>query len=173
VIVATYPIVVTDKLHECRDFYTRWFRLSVVFEASWIVVLGSDGGAPVVAFVHPHHPSTPPEPGPFSGDGMFLTLQVEDAAAEYSRLREAGLECVLELTDEPWGQRRFATIDPAECGSTWWSRRSLPKAGGTSTFDRPTGRRPHRRAATLVRRAPVAQLDRASVYGTEGLRFES
>ena len=24
-IVATYPIVVTNKLHECRDFYTRWF----------------------------------------------------------------------------------------------------------------------------------------------------
>src|SRR4051812_50124476 len=28
-------------------------------------------------------------------------------------------------------------------------------------------------AATLLRRAPVAQLDRASVYGTEGQRFES
>src|SRR5215211_5826414 len=27
--------------------------------------------------------------------------------------------------------------------------------------------------ATLARRAPVAQLDRASVYGTEGHRFES
>jgi ketosteroid isomerase-like protein len=47
-----------------------------------------------------------------------------------------------------------------------------------------SGRRPSRcsayplaadggRAATLARRAPVAQLDRASVYGTEGLRFES
>src|SRR3954462_209218 len=30
-----------------------------------------------------------------------------------------------------------------------------------------------RTAATLGRRAPVAQLDRASVYGTEGQRFES
>jgi hypothetical protein len=63
VIVATYPIVVTDKLHECRDFYTRRLRLSVVFEASWGVVLGSDGEARTVAFMHPEHPSTPPEPG--------------------------------------------------------------------------------------------------------------
>ena len=49
-IVATYPIVVTDKLHECRDFYARWFGLQVIFEASWIVVLSSDGEAPAVAF---------------------------------------------------------------------------------------------------------------------------
>src|SRR3954464_674879 len=35
-------------------------------------------------------------------------------------------------------------------------------------------RRPHRVAAILGERlAPVAQLDRASVYGTEGHRFES
>jgi catechol 2,3-dioxygenase-like lactoylglutathione lyase family enzyme len=113
VIVATYPIVVTDKLHECRDFYTRWFGLEVIFEANWIVVLSTDGEAPTVAFMHPEHPSTPPEPAPFSGDGAFLTLQVDDAAGEYERARTAGLECTLELTEEPWGQRRFAAIDPA------------------------------------------------------------
>jgi catechol 2,3-dioxygenase-like lactoylglutathione lyase family enzyme len=113
VIVASYPIVVTDKLHECRDFYVRWFELSVIFDASWIVVLSGDGEAPTVAFMHPSHPSTPPDPAPFTGDGMFLTLQVEDAAAEYSRLTGAGLSCALELKDEPWGQRRFAAIDPA------------------------------------------------------------
>jgi catechol 2,3-dioxygenase-like lactoylglutathione lyase family enzyme len=130
VIVATYPIVVTDKLHECRDFYTRWFGLSAIFDASWIVVLSSDGEAPTVAFMHPSHPSTPPDPGPFTGDGAFLTLQVEDATAEYSRMREAALLFALELTDEPWGQRRFAAIDPAgmwvdvveqtEPATGWW-----------------------------------------------------
>ena len=112
-IVASYPIVVTDKLRECRDFYVRFLGLSVIFEASWIVVMSSDGEAPAVAFMRPEHPSTPPDPAPFRGDGMFLTLQVEDAAAEYSRLTAAGLSCALELKDEPWGQRRFAALDPA------------------------------------------------------------
>ena len=131
-IVATYPIVVTDKLHECRDFYTRWFGLSAIFEASWIVVLSSDGEAPTVAFMDPSHPSTPPDPAPFRGDGMFLTLQVEDAAAEYARVREEGLPCTLDLTDEPWGQRRFAAVDPAgiwvdvveqtEPAEGWWDQ---------------------------------------------------
>jgi uncharacterized glyoxalase superfamily protein PhnB len=130
VIVATYPIVVTDKLHECRDFYTRWFGLSVIFEASWIAVLSIDGEAPTVAFMHTKHPSTPPEPSAFTGDGTFLTMQVEDAAAEYERIMAAGLSCALELTDEPWGQRRFAAVDPAgmwvdvveqtEPAEGWW-----------------------------------------------------
>src|SRR5215218_3718118 len=49
---------------------------------------------------------------------------------------------------------------------------SLPlrwAAGGPGLRDG----RLHPFAATLARRAPVAQLDRASVYGTEGHRFES
>jgi catechol 2,3-dioxygenase-like lactoylglutathione lyase family enzyme len=113
VIVAAYPIVITDRLRECRDFYVRWFELDVVFEASWIVVLGRDGEAPALAFMHSSHPSEPPTPGAYSGDGMFLTLQVDDARSEYERLTSAGLALALELTDEPWGQRRFAALDPA------------------------------------------------------------
>jgi hypothetical protein len=46
-------------------------------------VLSRDGEAPTVAFMHPEHPSTPPEPAPFAGDGPLLMLQVEDAAEEY------------------------------------------------------------------------------------------
>jgi catechol 2,3-dioxygenase-like lactoylglutathione lyase family enzyme len=132
VIVATYPIVVTDRLRECLDFYTRWLGLSVIFDASWIVVLSSDGETPTLAFMHPEHPSTPPDPAPFTGDGMFLTLQVDDAPAEYARVKAAGLSCALELKDEPWGQRRFAAIDPAgvwvdvveqtEPAPGWWDR---------------------------------------------------
>ena len=131
-IVASYPIVITDRLRECRDFYTRWFGLAAIFEASWIVVLSSDGEAPAVAFMHSSHPSSPPEPAPYRGDGVFMTLQVEDAASEYERRRAAGLEGSLELRAEPRGQRRFAAIDPAgmwidvveqiDPAVGWWDR---------------------------------------------------
>jgi catechol 2,3-dioxygenase-like lactoylglutathione lyase family enzyme len=106
-----YPIVVTDRLRDCRDFYVRWFGFEVVFEASWIVVIG--GGGQTLGFMHPEHPSTPPTPGPYAGDGMFITFQVADARAEYERVTGAGLRCDLELTEEPWGQRRFGVTDPA------------------------------------------------------------
>jgi catechol 2,3-dioxygenase-like lactoylglutathione lyase family enzyme len=58
-----YPIVVTDKLSECRDFYTRALGFDVVFEASWFVYLSSPGERSAgIAFMAAHHPSQPPGP---------------------------------------------------------------------------------------------------------------
>ena len=110
----SYPVIVTDDIAGCRDFYSRWFGFEVVFEATWFVLLSSGGGRPVsLAFMRGDHPSTPPSPAAYQGDGMFLTFQVEDAQAEYERLRSDGMTFALALTDEPWGQRRFAVVDPA------------------------------------------------------------
>ena len=109
---AFYPIVVTDSLFACRDFYRRWFGLGVVFQADWFVLLG--GGAGVnLAFMSPDHPSAPPGPEAYSGKGMCLEFQVPDAAAEYDRFTGGGAPIGLPLTDEPFGQRRFGLFDPA------------------------------------------------------------
>jgi uncharacterized glyoxalase superfamily protein PhnB len=129
----SYAVIVTDKLRECRDFYTTWFDFQPVFQASWFVLLASSGDRPVtLAFMHSEHPSSPPSPRAYDGSGMFLTLQVEDTAAEYERLLAAGLRFEYPLTDEPWGQRRFGVVDPAgmwldfveqiEPADGWWER---------------------------------------------------
>ena len=113
-IIDAYTVVVTERLRECRDFYGRWFGFEVVFEASWFIFLTSGGEQPVsIAFMSPEHPSSPPEPGPYRGDGAFLTLQVADAAAEHERIVAAGLSPDLPLREEPWGQLRFGVVDPA------------------------------------------------------------
>lgn len=113
----SYPVIVTPRHLECRDFYVRWFEGDIVFQASWFVLISIPGDPPrSIAFMAPDHPSTPPGPEVFSGVGAFLTFQVADAAAEFRRLREAGATFAYELRDEPWGQRRFALRDPA---GTW------------------------------------------------------
>lgn len=109
-----YPIIVTDKLTECRDFYTRTLGFQIAFEASWFVYLASAGDRPHgLAFMAADHPSQPPGPETFTGKGMFLTLQVADAALEFERLVKAGVKVAYPLRDEPWGQRRFGLLDPA------------------------------------------------------------
>jgi uncharacterized glyoxalase superfamily protein PhnB len=128
-----YTIIVTDRLRECRDFYARWFGFQVAFEADWIVVMSGGGDRSItVAFMHSRHPTSPPSPAAFDGGGAFLTFQVADAKDEYERLVAAGLRCDLDLTDEPWGQRRFGVVDPAgmwvdvveqiEPAAGWWER---------------------------------------------------
>lgn len=106
-----YPIIVTTKLFECRDFYSHWFGLEVGFESSWFVWMQAELAS--IAFMHPEHPSAPPGPEPFNGKGMCLEFQVEDAQAEYERFVEEGAPVTYHLQDEPFGQRRFGLYDPA------------------------------------------------------------
>ena len=113
-VVDSYSIVVTPRHKECRDFYLRWFGGAVVFEATWFVLLALPGNPPRnIAFMAPDHPSSPPGPEAFTGTGVFLTVQVADAATEFARLREAGAAFAYDLREEPWGQRRFALRDPS------------------------------------------------------------
>lgn len=44
--------------------------------------------------------------------GTLLAFLVEDVDAEHERLSRAGLEIVLPLVTEPWGQRRFQVAGP-------------------------------------------------------------
>jgi uncharacterized glyoxalase superfamily protein PhnB len=44
--------------------------------------------------------------------GAFLAFLVEDVDAEHERLTAAGLDVVLPLVSEPWGQRRFQVAGP-------------------------------------------------------------
>ena len=112
-----YTGIVTPRHADCRDFYLRWFGGQIVFEASWFVLLSLPGNpSRSVAFMAPDHPSSPPGPETFAGKGAFLTFQVADAESEFERLRTAGAPFAYELRTEPWGQRRFALVDPA---GTW------------------------------------------------------
>ncbi len=110
----TYPLVVTERVAECRDFYVRRLGFEVGFEASWIVYLAAPApNGHGIGFMAPEHPSRPPGSESFGGRGLLLTLQVSDAEAEFQRISAAGVEVAHPLTDEPWGQRRFALLDPA------------------------------------------------------------
>lgn len=108
-----YPIVMTDKLAECRAFWTGPLGFSVVFEARWILVVASAGGGRMVAFMSPAPPSPPPHRERFGGEGLLLTLEVDDVDAEHARLAGLGVPVAHGPQDEPWGQRRFLMRDPA------------------------------------------------------------
>jgi uncharacterized glyoxalase superfamily protein PhnB len=127
-----YPIIVTDTLLACRDFYQRYFDLVLGFESSWFIWMHSHEHHASLGFMHPEHPSAPPGPESFSGKGMCLEFQVADAQAEYQRLLEAGAVVSYALRDEPFGQRRFGLFDPAGCwidvvqqiepAAGWWEQ---------------------------------------------------
>lgn len=109
--VDRYPIIVTPRLADCRDFWIARLGFEVVFEADWFILLAADGAT--LAFMHPNHPSSPPGPQAFSGHGMCFELQVEDATLAYEEFRGRGLEVDYALAQEPFGQLRFGFFDPS------------------------------------------------------------
>jgi catechol 2,3-dioxygenase-like lactoylglutathione lyase family enzyme len=110
----TYSVFVTKDLKAIKDFYIKWFSFKVYFEASYFILFKASDEKPFfIGFMDEEHPSSPPTiPAINSKSGVFLTLEVEDAKAEYDKLLNAGLNIYYHLNDEIWGQRRFGVMDP-------------------------------------------------------------
>ena len=87
-----------------RRFYADLFGLNVVMDLGWIVTLASADAAEVQL-------SLATEGG--SGTAVpDLSIEVQDVDAVYQRARRLGHPIECELTDEPWGMRRFFLFDP-------------------------------------------------------------
>ncbi|HEX5995826.1 MAG TPA: VOC family protein [Jiangellales bacterium] len=63
-------------------------------------------------FVQRDHESWPQATGGKAVVGTLLAFLVADVDAEFARLSDAGLEVVMPLVTEPWGQRRFQVAGP-------------------------------------------------------------
>lgn len=113
-----FPVIITPAWAEARDFYVQHLGFHVVFEADWYVQLHAprvDGGIPLaLAFMSPDLSSQPSLlRSAFNGQGMIIMIEVNDVDSLYQQLQGAGSEMVIELQDEPWGQRHFLLRDPS------------------------------------------------------------
>jgi len=109
-----YFVLITSKLKETVDFYSKNFGFKGMFESSWFHYLQSAGDHPFgLAIMDEKHPTQPPVLPAFNKtNGSFLTLQVADAKSEYEKLKSFGAKIIYELKEEPWGQKRFSLEDP-------------------------------------------------------------
>jgi catechol 2,3-dioxygenase-like lactoylglutathione lyase family enzyme len=113
-ILSTYPLITVKNMQASRDFYVKHFGFAVIFEASWVVMLGSaETGDIALGLMAPGHPTNPPGPETFDGHGMIVTVQVRSAAKAAAVLKQQGVEIFYDVHDEPWGQRRFTLRDPS------------------------------------------------------------
>ncbi len=107
------PIISTERLEESREFYVRHFDFQVLFANDWYVLLESKNKSVQIAFVMPNHKTQPPIfQTRFDGNGMFYTIEVDDADQELAKLQKIGAKIEFGIRDEPWGERHFAIKDP-------------------------------------------------------------
>jgi predicted enzyme related to lactoylglutathione lyase len=96
--------IAADKVSEVRTFYSDLFGLEAVMDHGWIVTLASRETAITQMSILSQGGSGAPIPD--------LSIEVDDVDEVYRRAKEIGCKVVHDLTDEPWGVRRFFISDP-------------------------------------------------------------
>jgi catechol 2,3-dioxygenase-like lactoylglutathione lyase family enzyme len=110
-----YNGIVTSKLLESKEFYTKNLGFSVKFENEWFVLFERDGRE--LAFMQPNLEfQNQIFRGEYGGKGLWLTVEVADVEAEYKRIQNLGVPIVVELRQEDWGETHFSIADPNGIG---------------------------------------------------------
>lgn len=110
-----YNGIVTSRLLESKEFYTKNLGFSVKFENEWFVLLERDGRE--LAFMQPNLEfQNQIFRGEYGGKGLWLTVEVADVEAEYKRIQNLGVPIVVELRQEDWGETHFSIADPNGIG---------------------------------------------------------
>ena len=105
--------IVTSKLVETKKFYTEILGFGVTFENEFYILLHTPNKEAEISFLLPNHPSQEPLfQVPFTGQGMYLTIEVDDVDKVYIDLKIKGVEIKINIRNEPWGDRHFAIQDP-------------------------------------------------------------
>ena len=108
-----FLISITPNIKECKEFYIRFFSFEVVFEADWYIHLRNESEVEI-AFMMPNLQNQPDFLHEiFSGKGVVFSFEVDDAKAEYERIKSLQASFIQDLKDEEWGQRHFMLVDPA------------------------------------------------------------
>ena len=109
--------IITEKLAESKAFYTQVLQFGITFENDFYLLLHTPNDEAEISFLLPNHPSQQPLfQKPFTQQGVYLTIEVENVDDYYYKLKEQGVPIAIDLREEPWGDRHFAIIDPNGIG---------------------------------------------------------
>lgn len=87
-----------------QAFYGELLGLDLVMDHDWILTFASGQQAPAQISIASEGGSGTPVPQ--------LSIEVDNVDEIHAKAREMRLEIVYDITDEPWGVRRFYVRDP-------------------------------------------------------------
>lgn len=109
--------IITSKLSESKAFYTDVLSFGVTFENEFYLLLHTPDKSTEISFLLPEHPTQQPLfQKAFQGQGMYLTIEVDDVDSIYADIKKKGIPMKIDIRDEPWGDRHFAIEDPNGVG---------------------------------------------------------
>jgi catechol 2,3-dioxygenase-like lactoylglutathione lyase family enzyme len=96
--------VSAKKISEAKRFYQKVLGLEVLMDLGWIATYGSTAKtAAQISFL---------SEGGSGTEVPDLSIEVDDVHEAYRRMKKARFKIEYNLTEEPWGVRRFYVRDP-------------------------------------------------------------
>ena len=109
---SSFSVFIVASLTKAKAYYVDNFGFSAAFENEWYLHLVSVSGIQI-GFMLPDQPT---QPDLFhkqhAGSGVIFSVEVDSADEAYAMAKERGLDIVVELRSEDWGQRHFSLKDP-------------------------------------------------------------
>ncbi|GAA1752483.1 VOC family protein [Aeromicrobium alkaliterrae] len=106
---AFYPVLMSADVGAAADFYREALGFTTTYDSDWYVSLRL--GAFELGLVAHDHP-TVPEGYRALPQGVIVNLEVGDVDAVHARLVELGIDPILPLRDEDFGQRHVIVAAP-------------------------------------------------------------
>jgi predicted enzyme related to lactoylglutathione lyase len=98
------PNINSIKLEESKKFYIEFLGLKLVMDMEWILTFASDTNPTAqISFVKTDNADN---------SNVSISIEVSDIDVLYESAKLFGYELVYDITNEPWGVRRFFVKDP-------------------------------------------------------------
>ncbi|GAB11556.1 hypothetical protein GOARA_078_00050 [Gordonia araii NBRC 100433] len=109
-VTSLYPVLMSQNVEAATAFYRDHLGFSTTYESDWYVSLRLD--AFELAILAHDHP-TIPDGHTALPRGVIVNLEVDDVDAVHDRLSAVdGVDTVLPIRDEDFGQRHFIVVGP-------------------------------------------------------------
>ena len=109
---SAFPVFTVENLELAKTYYIENLGFEAVFSGDWYIHLVSEAGIQV-GFLLPNQATQPKIfQKQYSGEGVIFSLEVEEADAAFAIAKSKGLNTVLDIRSEDWGQRHFVIEDP-------------------------------------------------------------
>ena len=101
------PNIYSNDVVKCKDFYLDFLKLELVMDMGWVITFASkDNPSAQITIVQYDKKDK------LDNQSVFLSIEVSDVDKLYEKAKELKLEIAYDLTEEPWGVKRFFVKDP-------------------------------------------------------------
>jgi len=100
------PNINSNKLDESKEFYINFIGLTLAMDMGWIVTFVSDSNPTAQISIVQNDQSDN------INSNITLSIEVADIDGLYEKAKALNYEITYDITNEPWGVRRFFVKDP-------------------------------------------------------------